>query len=185
MNIIAKLKSVAQVPTPPAGYAAAFLDVADNTPKIKLADGTVVNLRGLQGDKGDTGEITSVTLQMIPPNETPSVENTGTSTEADLLFKLPQSTAVRKSFAVNFDNGDTVQRVTVADTSVSPNAPPVGLTAFSPSTEGTDFEISYSVVLSSVGTGTFDVTVQAFDAEGVDLLAHPLPTITLSYITGV
>jgi hypothetical protein len=187
MNIVAQLKAAAQVPTPPAGYAVAFLDLADNTPKVKLADGSVINMRGLQGAKGDTGAaatINGVSIQMLPPNGTPSVENTGTAAAASLLFKLPQSSILRKTATVSFANGDVVQRLRITDAAVSPSAPPCAFTVTAPSTEADDLEIAYSVVLAATAAGSFDVTVTAFDPEGGDLLGHTLPEITLSYFTG-
>lgn len=225
MNLISKLQHASDVPTPAAGYASTFIDILDNSPKVKLSTGEIFTLRGLQGLqglKGETGQIISVSTETVPAGTAPSVENNGTDTEAELLFKFPQTTAIvglsveavsattppsventgtiaeaelhfklpvstakRKVATLDFSHGDTIARFTIADESVTPTSPPCGLSIYSPSTEGEDLEIAYSVNLVSVSNGSFVVTVIAYDPEGTDLLGLTLPQVTLSYLTGV
>lgn len=187
MNIIGKLKEPGDVPTPPAGYASFFVSTTGNVPNIKLSDGTILTLQGVQGEKGDTGTaatISGLSIEMLPPNSAPSVENTGTSSASTFVFRLPQSSILRRSVTVSFANGDCVQRITVADQSVTASMPPCAFTFTVLSSEAADLEIAYSIVLVDVTSGAFTVTITAFDPEGGDLLGHTLPEITLSYLTG-
>lgn len=140
--------------------------------------------KGDKGDNGDAGEIVSVSIETTPVGTPPSVENVGTPTEAELVFSFP-ATATRKFATLDFSNGDTIQRFTITDATVTPTYPPCGLSIYSPSTEGEDLEIAYSVNLVSVSTGSFVVTVLAYDPEGLDLLGLTLPSVNLSYLTGV
>lgn len=53
-----------------------------------------INIPVIKGDTGETGQIDSVSVEMIGTNEEPRVDNLGTKTNAKLNFYIPKGTSI-------------------------------------------------------------------------------------------
>lgn len=97
----------------------------------------------------------------------------------DMLFAGSSSTSV------SFASGDSFQRVTLADATVTAtNRPYAFSVCTNAASEGADLNLAYQCVLESYATGSFVLQVQAFDPEGDTLDGIPLPDVTVFYSLG-
>jgi hypothetical protein len=183
MNIIAKFKLPASVPNPPLGYGALFISSDDGLPWIKLTDGTTNPLRGLKGDQGLAGSLTiEPTVTVLPAGQPPSVQVSGTASNATIKFSLPVSSPTRRSVNLTFTETYEQVVVQITDVLVTTTNTPMGFTFISSVIESEDYEYVYQAKLQSVSNGSFVIVVTVSDPDGDDISGLPLPPITMTYI---
>ena len=91
MNIIGKLKTLSEVPTPPFGYITIFTDSSDNRPKYIDSNRDLYDYTGPQGVSGtiQVGTVTT-TASNVPAD----VDNVGTVENAILNFSIPRGRSI-------------------------------------------------------------------------------------------
>lgn len=114
-----------------------------------------LTIPALKGEKGDTGEIVSVSVTSVNSLESANVINEGTTTEAKLVFKLPKAVGIKSTRIVGSE------LIFLLDNEEELNAGTLKMV--------TNFEVQNGTLAVNYSDGTSEMIGDLYDEEFISV----------------